>query len=250
MSQFSNNLTTNSALVPILEDATPNMSSYYTDSDDLESVTSDLSPIQSDFDALVSGIRLHLGSSSGIDSDDVDVDDLMDLMRAYFSDDSQWKQYALGDPSRNYTRNLVDEGNGKANLLILVWSPGKGSLIHDHANAHCIMKILQGSLVETLYDWPEKDGAVAQQDAATMTPRKKTVLNENDVAYMSDKIGLHSVANPDPSRIAVSLHLYTPPYAAKYGCNKYDEKSGKATHVPMCEYYSRYGERTEVGYTC
>lgn len=51
-----------------------------------------------------------------------------------------------------------------------------------------IMKILQGSLVETLYDWPEKDGTMAQQDAATMTPRKKTVLNENDVAYMSDKV--------------------------------------------------------------
>lgn len=38
--------------------------------------------------------------------------------------------------------------------------------------------------------------------------------------------------------------------AAADGCNKYDERSGKATHVPMCEYYSRYGERTEVGYTC
>ena len=106
------------------------MSSYNTDSDDQESIDSDLSPIQRDFDALVSGIRSLLGSSSGIDSDDVDVDDLMDLMRAYRSDESQWKQYALGDPSRNYTRNLVDEGNGKANLLILVWSPGKGNLYY------------------------------------------------------------------------------------------------------------------------
>lgn len=25
--------------------------------------------------------------------------------------------------------------------LILVWSPGKGSVIHDHANAHCVMKV-------------------------------------------------------------------------------------------------------------
>ena len=76
---------------------------------------------------MVSGIKSLLGSSSGIDSDDVDIDDLMDLMRTYFSEESQWKQLALGDPSRNYTRNLVDECNGKANLLILVWSPGKGS---------------------------------------------------------------------------------------------------------------------------
>lgn len=29
--------------------------------------------------------------------------------------------------------------------LILVWSPGKGSAIHDHANAHCVMKVLSYS---------------------------------------------------------------------------------------------------------
>lgn len=104
------------------------MSSYNTDSDEVESISSDMSPIQSDFDALVEDIRSVLGSSAGIDSDDVDVNDLMNLMRSYFSQESEWKEYALGDPSRSYTRNLVDEGNGKANLLILVWTPGKGTV--------------------------------------------------------------------------------------------------------------------------
>lgn len=33
----------------------------------------------------------------------------------------------------------------------------------------------------------------------------------NQVAYMSDRLGLHSVGNPstDPNDYAVSLHLYT-----------------------------------------
>jgi len=103
------------------------MFSYNTDSDDVESIASDISPIETKFDDLVEDIRSVLGNSSGIDSDDVDVKDLVNLMRSYSSDESHWKEYALGDPSRNYTRNLVDEGNGKANLLILVWSPGKGT---------------------------------------------------------------------------------------------------------------------------
>jgi len=102
------------------------MSCYGTDSDDVESTASDLSSIETKFDDLVEDIRSVLGSSSGIDSDDVDVNDLMDLMRSYSSEETHWMEYAHGDPSRNYTRNLVDEGNGKANLLILVWSPGKG----------------------------------------------------------------------------------------------------------------------------
>ena len=89
------------------------------------------------FDNLVEEIRAILGPSSGIDSDDVDVDDLIKAMEAYTSDQYEWNRYAFADLSRAYTRNFVDEGNGKANLLILVWSPGKGSVIHDHANAHC-----------------------------------------------------------------------------------------------------------------
>ena len=104
------------------------MSPYNTDSDDFESIASDISPIETRFDDLVEDIGSVLGSSSGIDSDDVDVNDLINLMRSYSSEESHWRGYALGDPSRSYTRNLVDEGNGKANLLILVWSPGKGCL--------------------------------------------------------------------------------------------------------------------------
>lgn len=34
--------------------------------------------------------------------------------------------------------------------MVLCWGEGHGSAIHDHANAHCIMKILQGELCEVL----------------------------------------------------------------------------------------------------
>lgn len=94
-----------------------------------------------DFHRLVEDMNQILGPSSGIDSSDVDVNYLMRAMRAYPSVESDWADYAHADLSRKYTRNYVDHGNGKANLLILVWSPGMGSLIHDHAGAHCIMKV-------------------------------------------------------------------------------------------------------------
>jgi cysteine dioxygenase len=93
------------------------------------------------FHGLVDDINIILGPSSGIDSSDVDVQDLKRVMNNYTSVERDWAEYAHANYSRNYTRNFVDRGNGKANLLILVWSPGKGSLIHDHAGAHCIMKV-------------------------------------------------------------------------------------------------------------
>ena len=70
------------------------------------------------FHKLIHNLSNVLGPSSGLDSEDVDPLDLQRLMESYVSQDSEWEQYALADTSRHYTRNLVDEGNGKSNLVL------------------------------------------------------------------------------------------------------------------------------------
>lgn len=69
------------------------------------------------FDELVAELREALGPSSGLDSSDVDVDSLARLMRKYDGTDYGWARYEHRDGSRGYTRNLVDKGNGKSNLV-------------------------------------------------------------------------------------------------------------------------------------
>ena len=69
------------------------------------------------FDDLVIALKDALGPCSGLTSDDVDVGHLSRLMRDYDSDPREWSRFAMGDESRGYTRNLVDEGNGKSNLV-------------------------------------------------------------------------------------------------------------------------------------
>ncbi|KAI1825981.1 RmlC-like cupin domain-containing protein [Xylaria intraflava] len=188
------------------------------------------------FELLVGDIRKVLGPSSGLNSEDVDVEDLTHLMERYSSNVKEWAPYALSNENMAYTRNLVDEGNGKANLLILVWTPGKGSPIHDHGNAHCLMKILYGNLTETRYDLPGGD------TEKPMEIKSQCVHKENAVAYMSDQLGLHRMSNHG-SDYAVSLHLYTPPNVAKRGCNIFNPQTGKKTHVPKCANYSAHGKR-------
>jgi cysteine dioxygenase len=140
--------------------------------------------------------------------------------------------------------------------LILVWTPGKGSPIHDHADAHCLMKVLKGSLLETRYNYPK---------ALNTAPMaiKETAYTENEVTYMSDELGLHKISNPDPHHLAVSLHrtgsnyriwlrrylltvtiVYTPPNAARQGCNLFCEKTGRRSHVSQCNFYSIFGCKT------
>ncbi|KAI9839043.1 MAG: capsule-associated protein CAP1 [Thelocarpon superellum] len=193
-----------------------------------------------DFHRLVEELSKTLGPSSGLTTAGVDVDHLTWCMKKYCSNPNHWERYAFADTSRGYTRNLVDRGNGKSNLLILVWTPGKGSPVHDHADAHCLMKVLKGSLKETLYDWPDRD-AVRRGQASPLTVRRETVFGENEVTYMSDDLGLHRISNPHASDVAVSLHLYTPPNAARLGCHLYDEQTGKPSHTLQCHFYSELG---------
>ncbi|KAI9369965.1 RmlC-like cupin domain-containing protein [Aspergillus egyptiacus] len=194
------------------------------------------------FEELVQDLSAALGPSSGLDSDDVDPLDIQCLMERYTSNPEEWLPFALGDSNKSYTRNLIDEGNGKSNLLILVWSPGRGSAIHDHANAHCVMKVLKGTLQETLYTWPDQD-KVQHGQSSPPEITKVTTYGQNQVTYMSDKLGLHKIHNPDPNNVAISLHLYTPPNAATYGFSVFDEKSGKACHIKQSHFYSIRGER-------
>lgn len=100
--------------------------------------------------------------------------------------------------------------------LVLVWTPGKGSPIHDHGNAHCIMKILHGSLTESRYEFPSAD---KQQPMELMSERTH---KENDVAYMADELGLHKMENRGDD-YAISLHCrwFLQPRVAR-GCPAFD----------------------------
>ncbi|KAK7754115.1 hypothetical protein SLS62_003961 [Diatrype stigma] len=187
------------------------------------------------FDKLVTAIRDNLGPYSGLLSQDVEVDELTHLMDRYKSKPDEWSKYAIGNENMGYTRNLVDEGNDSYNLMILVWTPGKGSPIHDHGKAHCLMKILKGDLTETRYDFPDGD------KAKPMVKKSEQVHKTDQTAYMSDDLGLHRVTNQG-SDYAVSLHLYTPPNVAKHGCYVFDDSTGEAKHIAKCGYHSVFGE--------
>lgn len=94
------------------------------------------------------------------------------------------------------------------------------------------MKILKGSLTETLYGWPcqRADNPASCATAPDslypstqhtcsartqlMGPKELSIIKETtyeqaQVTYMSDRLGLHRICNPSKDEFAVSLHLYT-----------------------------------------
>lgn len=164
---------------------------------------------------------------------------IKDLMENLSIDDTEWEKYAFFDQDRLYTRNLLSTDNETYTLLLLCWTPGRESMIHDHPTDGCWMRCLTGNVVETLY---EKDDSEHK-----MIQKKETWVRKNEVCYIDDSMGYHKVGNPCPKTPAASLHLYSPPFARckvwPNGC----EDSDNCFEPDIC-YYSIRGEK--VQYDC
>ncbi|CAG7835243.1 unnamed protein product [Allacma fusca] len=173
------------------------------------------------------------------ESDYINIEYVTRLMEAYKSNTEDWGKFAKFDQFR-YTKNLIDEGNGKFDLILVCWKGGQKSPIHDHADSHCFMKTLAGTLTEIRYDWP-KDNT----DPQALDETSQTNLEHNEVCYMSDALGLHSMGIADNVDTAVSLHLYSPPISS---CQVFDPRTGNASKCRVT-FWSKFGERTPFSAT-
>jgi cysteine dioxygenase len=169
-------------------------------------------------------------------TNEVDVDYVNTIMTNYKGNIKEWAPYMKFQPNK-YTRNLVDAGNGKFNVMILCWAESQGSSIHSHSNSHCFMKCIQGKLVETKYAWPSNEDVAKEEPMHII---RRTELAEGDVAYINDSIGLHRVENPSHTDTAMTLHLYVPPY---FHCNTYDERTSRINEAHVT-FYSVGGKLT------
>lgn len=113
-----------------------------------------------------------------------------------------------GDFACNFTLNLPFQ------LVVMGWSPGQSSLIHDHAGSECCMRVLAGELLEERFDVFEGKTGKADDDLKAdelqVKLTEKLKLLENQSSVISNRIGWHRISNAGPNP-AFSIHLYYPP---------------------------------------
>ena len=97
------------------------------------------------------------------------------------------------------------------------------------------MKMLRGSVQETQFEWPKETESMDE-----MKILQETLLHNNEVTYINDTVGLHRVENPSHSQVAVSLHLYSPPFKT---CQTFDQRTGHANEVKVT-FHSAFAKRT------
>lgn len=67
-----------------------------------------------------------------------------------------------------------------SNLCILFFSS-----IHDHTNSHCFLKVLDGKLKETLYNWPSES-----EPEKPLEVKSTSYVGRDEVAYINGNINI------------------------------------------------------------
>lgn len=93
--------------------------------------------------------------------------------------------------------------------MILCWNEGQSSAIHDHADSHCFLKVLKGSLMEVKYVIPSEETTSIsklepnipsdigvfngsndesnEQHEQPLQELSRTTVHENQVCYINGK---------------------------------------------------------------
>ena len=126
-----------------------------------------------------------------------DVNELID--RTTISPD-ELKPY-LGFKSGNYARHRVMK-NEFVEMLVLCWTPGQRTPIHDHNGSHGAVFVQEGILWETIFEYETETG---------LTYKSHRELRAQGLTG-SEVPDIHQLGNPDVSgRDLVTIHIYAPP---------------------------------------
>ncbi|EAR11932.1 hypothetical protein PI23P_11382 [Polaribacter irgensii 23-P] len=110
-----------------------------------------------------------------------------------------------------YTRNCIVDTE-KYELILICWCAGQATPIHDHDGEECWVKVISGAFKETIYK---------ADDIGILQFERMGISNVNEVTYMKDFMGFHTLENISGEK-CMSLHLYAKPIRK---CRVFDVES-------------------------
>jgi predicted metal-dependent enzyme (double-stranded beta helix superfamily) len=147
------------------------------------------------------------------------------IIAEYARRNDDWRAFARFSPHQ-YTRNLVAR-NEHFEMIVLCWSAGQQSPIHNHANQNCWMAVLEGEISEVQFR------VVSSGEPIELVQGATKLYRPGQVTFINDDIALHRVA-PVAAGAGISLHLYSKPIDV---CNVYDERTGRIEQRQL-QYFS------------
>jgi cysteine dioxygenase len=132
---------------------------------------------------------------------EIDLDDL-----------SEHVQFA----ENSYKRNLV-RATPNYHAWVMCWKNGQRSPIHDHSGSACVVRVLRGTLTETLFE-TAPNGHIRASFSRDMV--EGSLIGSEDA-------DIHQVSNLQAGDAdLVTLHVYSPPLTCMNIYSLYDRSRG------------------------
>ncbi len=101
-------------------------------------------------------------------------------------------------------------------MIAMTWGPGQGTPIHDHSGLWCVEGVWSGCIEVVSYQLTgEQDGRYRFEDVG------RVVAGCGSAGSLIPPHEYHTIANPDPAKTAVSVHIYE---RALESCNLFREE--------------------------
>lgn len=111
----------------------------------------------------------------------------------------EWKNVDLFQKNKYIKKKIHIDEKRDYEIVLIFWNKDCQTTVHKHPSRGCVMKVLDGTLIEEKY----KDGCIVSG---------KLLYNKMKSSYIHDDICEHKIIALENS---ISLHIYSP-------CNFYD----------------------------
>jgi predicted metal-dependent enzyme (double-stranded beta helix superfamily) len=114
-------------------------------------------------------------------------------------------RFLVPNPER-YARRLVHrDPEGRYTVIAMVWNPGQGTPLHDHAGIWCVECVYKGNIQVTSYSChggdPERDLVRFEKEAVIQA-------GVGQAGALIPPFEYHILENADPAQPSITLHVY------------------------------------------
>jgi len=109
------------------------------------------------------------------------------------------RRFSRFSPDR-YVRNLMWQSTCYQ-ALVLCWRSGQRSPIHDHVGSACVVRVVEGRAIETIFH-RAANGMIFAASSHELVAGQICASEDSDI---------HQISNLQASADLVTLHLYSPP---------------------------------------
>jgi 3-mercaptopropionate dioxygenase len=103
-----------------------------------------------------------------------------------------------------YARRLLHRSSEHGyTVVVMIWGPEQGTLLHDHDGTWCVEGVLEGEIRVTQYDLLER-----QADQWHFSPQHTIKATPGEAGSLIPPFEYHTIANTLSERSSVTVHVY------------------------------------------